>query len=193
MISHDTLIHLMDSYGIFIIFFLAVFEGPIVAVIAGYLIRIGHFGWASILTILVVADLAGDSILYWIGSKGHHKTISKWREKAGLTDERLARLQTKFAENGGWIVLFGKIAHAPGVAILLAAGMTHMQYWKFLFFNLIGTVPKTALLVAAGYMLGATFGKAEKYLLDYSLVFTGFAVAIFFLYRQFRHKKEHEK
>lgn len=189
MLSNDTLVHLMDSYGIFIIFFLAIFEGPIVAVIAGYLIRIGHFDWVSVTSVLVIADLTGDSILYWIGSQGHHSAITRWRKKAGLSDERLKKLQTQFSDRGGWIVLFGKITHAPGMAILLAAGMSRMNYGKFILFNLIGTVPKALLFMAAGYMLGAAFSKVESYLLDYSLVFAGFAFAIFLLYRQFRQTK----
>lgn len=191
MLSNDTLVHLMDSYGIFIIFLLAVFEGPIVAVISGYLIRIGHFGWVSVASILVMADMTGDAILYWIGSKGRHSAIIKWRKKAGLSDERLAKLQTQFSKHGGWIVLFGKITHAPGMAILLAAGMSSMNYWKFFLFNFIGTVPKALLFMVVGYMLGAAFGKIESYLFDYSIVFAGFAFVLFLLYRQFWRKKGH--
>lgn len=188
--SHDTLVQLMGNYGLFIIFFLAIFEGPIIAVIAGYLVRSGHFAWASVLCILVAADLAGDTLLYWIGAQEHHETIAKWRKKAGLTDERLAQLQTRFAERGGWIILFGKLAHAPGMAILLAAGMSHMHYGRYLFFNLLGTVPKTLLLMTAGYVLGAAFGRVEQYLLHYSLIGIGVTVAAFFLYRQRQWKKE---
>lgn len=190
MLQNDFLVHLIDQYGLLVMFCLATFEGPIVAAIGGYLIRLGHFNWGEIALILIIADLVGDSILYWIGSKGRTEALSKWRKRAGLSDERLAKLQIQFHERGGLLILFGKIVHAPGLAILLAAGISHMNYWKFILFNLLGAVPKSIIFMGLGYMLGTAFGKLEGYLFNYTLVFIGLLIAAYLFYRQFLRKKE---
>lgn len=191
MFSQDTLVQLISTYGLLILFVLAIFEGPIVAAIAGYFVKLGTFEWLPVLAVLVLADMVGDTMFYWIGSHGRNKSLTKYRHKAGLTDERLADLQAQFERRGPLILIFGKVTHVPGMAILLAAGMSHMNYFKFMFYNFLGSVPKSALFLGIGYLLGAAFGNLDKYILEYSVAIVVLLVVAALIYWfRYRHKSK---
>ena len=46
-----------------------------------------------------------------------------------------------------------------------------MPFWKFIWYNMLGTVPKAALLEAAGYSLGSSYEHFQTYL-DYTAITT---------------------
>ena len=48
----------------------------------------------------------------------------------------------------------GKLTHAVGFAVLLAAGAARIRISVFVFYNLLGTLPKSCLLVVIGYFFG---------------------------------------
>lgn len=59
------------------------------------------------------------------------------------------------------MLLFGKLTHSAGFAVLLAAGAAHVKLRPFLGFNLLGALPKVLVLVLAGYWFGRLYTSLE--------------------------------
>ena len=70
MTAADSVLQLLQAHGLLLLFPLAVIEGPIVTVVAGWLARLGHFRLEWAMPILILADLVGDSLLYGLGRAG---------------------------------------------------------------------------------------------------------------------------
>ncbi len=152
--TYDALIAAVTSHGTVILLPLAILEGPIVTVLAGYAARLGIFQVPVAFAIVVLGDLVGDSVLYMLGRSGLRRIPVRWLARLGLDPDREATLSSHFAEKGGRTLILGKITHSAGAPILVAAGLARMPFLPFLWYNLLGTLPKSAVFLALGYMLG---------------------------------------
>ena len=160
----ESTLQAIESYGLVVLFLLAIVEGPIVTVIAAYVASLGHLNIVSVYAVVVVSDLVGDSICYGLGRMGDEFRIMRWGARMGVTKIRLAKLKQQFHVSGGKILLVGKLTHAAGFPILVAAGVSRMSYPSFLWFNLLGTLPKSFFFLLVGYTLGYAYKDIDVYI-----------------------------
>ncbi|HUZ60693.1 MAG TPA: hypothetical protein VMU83_18125, partial [Hanamia sp.] len=66
----ETIFYLLLKFRYVILFPLAVVEGPILAVIAGFLCTEGYLNLFIVYTIIVLGDITGDTICYLFGRWG---------------------------------------------------------------------------------------------------------------------------
>lgn len=160
----EALLELVKVHGLLLLFPLAVLEGPIVTVIAGWLVHLDFLvlGWSYF--VLIIADLIGDSALYALGRSGKHILPHRWQARLGISDARLAQVFRHFDERGGRTLVLAKLTHSFGFAALVAAGAGRMYFPAFLWFNLIGTIPKTAFFLLMGYALGSAHQTIDAWL-----------------------------
>jgi membrane protein DedA with SNARE-associated domain len=157
---------------------LSVLEGPIVTVIAAYLAQHGYMNVLAVYLVCVLGDLIGDSLLYAAGRFGTNwlpVRLSRW---LGITEARQLALTQHFEFKGGRTLLFGKWTHSAGMPILFAAGMAKMNFALYLWFNLLGTLPKTLLFVLVGYFLGAAYASIDAYIYRGSQILLGLTVVV---------------
>jgi membrane-associated protein len=155
---------LISAYGLIILIPLAVVEGPIVTVIAGWLASIGLLNPLGVLVAAVVGDLLGDLLLYAIGRGlrlDRLPYVGRWLR---LPRAQLVPLVRTIRENSTRLIVIGKITHAAGFAVLLAAGMARMNLMQFTLINLLCNIPKSAVFIALGYLLGEAYGRASAWL-----------------------------
>ena len=160
----DAVMALIQGYGLWILAPFAIIEGPIATVLAAYLAHEGYMNLAAVYAVCVAGDLMGDALLYLVGRYG-----------AGRLPLGLAMTQ-HFAAKGGRTLMFAKITHSAGLPILIASGMAKMNVTLYMWYNLLGTLPKTALLVLIGYYFGAAYGLIDTYIYRISLVLLVFLV-----------------
>ncbi len=153
-LTTDALAQILQTYGLWLLFPLAVVEGPIVTVIAGWLARLAILPLVPTVLVLILADLVGDLLFYGLGRFALGRLPGRWRDRLGLRPERLANLATHFDTKGGRTLIIAKLTHSLGFAALVAAGAARMPVAPFLSFNLVGTIPKTAIFLAIGYAIG---------------------------------------
>jgi len=169
VISLDSILQLVSTYGLWLIFLLAVLEGPIVTVIAAYVAALGKLDPVAVFLVLVLADLLGDLLYYLIGRSGRSWVPRRWQPRLGLDGQRLDDLQSHFHGHGGKTLVIGKLTHSAGLFILVAAGAARMPVGRFLLFNLIATIPKTLAFMVLGYSLGYAYKTIDSYLFRASL------------------------
>lgn len=149
-LTTGVIIALLIKYKYLIIFPIAVLEGPLIAIAAGFLIYAGYLNLFAVFMLLLFADLVGDSIYYSIGRFGRARFIHKYGRYIGINEARVESLEKQFAQHHWKIIAIGK-TQAIGSLILVAAGIANAPFRKFLWYNLLATVPKIILFLAIGF------------------------------------------
>ena len=169
MIALDTIAHLIQAHPYLVLFPLSVIEGPIVTVIAAWLLRDSLWDLAGVTLICIAGDLLGDVALYALGRRVPGMS-AKWRRRLHMTDDRIARMKAHFDQHGVVTIALGKLTHSAGFAVLLAAGAVHMPFGRFFMWNLVATLPKTLAFVLVGYAFGAAYGAVDAWFFRLTLV-----------------------
>ncbi len=164
MIPLESWLGFFQEYGLWIVAFASILEGPIVTVLSSLLARQGVFDLSPLFFILVAGDLLGDYVHYALGRRGFGKIPEAWRARLGLTPTRVALLTRQFGQKGGRLLFLGKMTHSVGAAVLVAAGVARMPVGPFLLYNLLATLPKTAALMALGYHAGDAYAQIDLWL-----------------------------
>lgn len=151
------LIALIRDHGITLLTPLAVLEGPVVAVIAGYLVSLNLLALRMVILCLVLADVAGDLAVYALGRFGRRAIPFGALSRLGMTRLRVARMVRGFRARGTRFLVIGKLTHAAGFAVMLAAGIVRMNPARFLAISLLTSLPKVVVLVALGHVFGTAW------------------------------------
>ena len=182
MFTLDSVLQLIQSHGLWLLAPFAIIEGPIVTVIAAYLARMGYMDVYAIYVVCVLGDLVGDAMYYGIGRLGPAFLPERWLARMGMSQARQLALGDHFAQKGGRTLLFGKWTHSTGLPIMLASGIARMNFAAYMGYNLIGTLPKTALFVALGYFIGHAYASIDTYIARISLGLLGVALVAVLVY-----------
>lgn len=170
-----------DTYY-FILFPLMVIEGPVVMIIAGFLVSLGYYGLGDVIISAVVAALCGDFLHYAAGRWGRKRVIDRWGRYVGITPKSLARTEQLFEKHPGKALMLNKWSFAFTGVGLVAAGAVKMPLRRFFIYNLLAEIPKSAALVLVGYYLGDAYAKANRYLTYSITVITIIGVMILAYY-----------
>jgi membrane protein DedA with SNARE-associated domain len=76
----------------------------------------------------------------------------------------LDRAMAWFDRHGGPVMLFGRMVPGVRAVISIPAGVAHMPLRRFLLLSGLGNLIWTALLMSAGYWLGADYGRVAGWL-----------------------------
>lgn len=166
----DAVMALIQGYGLWILAPFAIIEGPIATVLAAYLAHQGYMNLAAVYAVCVAGDLMGDTVLYTVGRYGAGRLPAGVTRRLGVTEARKLAMTQHFTAKGGRTILFAKITHSAGLPILIASGMAQMNFTLYIWYNLLGTLPKTAILAVIGYYFGAAYGLIDGYIYRISLV-----------------------
>lgn len=167
ILPSEPIIHYLLLYKYFVLFPVMIVEGPAITVIAGFLCSLGYLNIFAVYGVVVMGDIVGDSIYYVAGRWGKKRFLDRWGRYIGVTMKRIMRLQEHFAKHTGKTLIAGKLSHAFGAPVLVAAGVANVSYWQFVLFNFMATLPKSLILLLIGFYFGQGFSKISKYL-DYT-------------------------
>lgn len=190
----NAIIAVIATWGYVVIFPLSVIEGPVVAVIGGFLVSLGTLNWFLLYIILMLGDIVGDALYYALGRYGHGpigQHIARW---IGITPHRFNALSRAFHKYDTRILLWNK-AQALGSVVLYFAGAARMSFWRYMVVNTLGSAPKIALFQVIGYYFGRSFVQIQTYL-DYaalaSLILPVVLLVLYYALRWYARSKELE-
>ena len=142
-----------------------VIEGPIVTVIAGFLTSLGFLNGIATYLLLVIGDLIGDVLHYALGLYWNHSSrINKFARWFGYDENKEHLIEEHFKYHKGKTLFLAKLAHGVGGAVQVASGIVRVNFWQFLWFNLLGTIPKTLLFFLIGFYAGNSYNQIDIYL-----------------------------
>jgi membrane protein DedA with SNARE-associated domain len=167
--STDVIVELIRQHGLLIVFFFAIFEGPIISVIAGWFVRLGYMEFTPVLVACIAADLIGDSLYYCVGSCSNRSLPRRLFPRIFSRADKLSAILEQFHTNGGRIIFIAKITHSLGFAALIAAGAARMSFPVFIWFNFLGAIPKSLFFILVGYGIGHAYGAVDAWIWRASL------------------------
>jgi membrane protein DedA with SNARE-associated domain len=176
----SSLLALLIQYKYFILFPVIVIEGPFATIISGFLISLGTFNVFIAYPIIILGDLASDSIFYFIGRFGS-KSINRWMLYFGVTAEKLENAKTYFTKNSNKAIVTSKFVHGVGVSGLMAAGLLKIPYFKYARVCLITDVLQFGVLLIIGFFFGHAYKQIAVYLDNYAKIMSIIAVVIVLL------------
>ena len=140
--------------------------------------------------IATIAEQVVDSAGY-IGLVAVMATESVLRasRRLGLTEARLARVESWSIRRGDWIVLLGRLVHGIRSAVSVPAGTLRMPMGRVLALTAIGSFGWNAALIGAGVLLADRWQAVLSALVGlapYGLVAAAAALGLLLLVRRGR-------
>jgi membrane protein DedA with SNARE-associated domain len=176
---------LILTYKYSILFPLAIFEGPIITIIAGFLVTLGILNPYFVYLLIVLSDVVGDSIIYSVGYAGG-AWVLRAKKFFRIADEKLTKAKVFFDTHHHKTLIFSKVFHGIGIAGLLSAGILRIKYGRYVLVCAGVSVIQSAILLILGIMFGHLYVQIEKYLNFFAAsisVIVAFAILVLVLYK----------
>lgn len=155
--------NLLLTYKYEILLPLAIVEGPVIVVVAGFMVTLGYMDIFLVYLIALAGDFAGDTILYSIGRWGK-SFIHKHGHYIGASNKRLEQAKKIFTEKHTKAVVMSKIFHGVGVAGLVAAGVLAVPFSRYIKTCMLIALAQSAVFLFVGIVFGHAYLKIAKYM-----------------------------
>jgi membrane protein DedA with SNARE-associated domain len=142
---------------------LAIIEGPIVSIICGFLVTLGVFNFVAVYLVMVIGDIVGDGIIYYIGYSG-----KRFLHFFKITEEKLEKAKTYFHENHKKAIIMSKLVHGIGFTGLIAAGASHVPYKRYFKTCALISGIQSLVMLIIGIFFGHAYVQIGKYLNYYA-------------------------
>jgi membrane protein DedA with SNARE-associated domain len=134
------------------LFPVAVLEGPIISIIAGFLVSRGHLALIPALLVVFMGDVISDTVFYILGRGGRH--MIEYLKFLHISPARLEKLENQFASSPWKTMIVGKVSYGLGTVFMVAGGASHMSFKKFLEYILSLNIIRSSILLAIGFYFG---------------------------------------
>jgi undecaprenyl-diphosphatase len=161
------------------------FPGEIAILLGGVLANQGRLPLWSVIVVGTLGAAIGDSIGYEVGRHYGMSLLDKVPKRL-LKPEHIARTQQLLRTKGGRAVFIGRFTAALRVLVPGMAGMSRLDYRRFVVFNVLGAIAWVTETALVGYVVGKSYKAAEHRLSLISLAILAL-VLLFFGYRYVRH------
>ena len=181
--THDYLVYI-------IIAIIACAEGPWISLILGVVLRLGFLYFWPIYIALMIGDLVGDVIWYYIGRRYGHSFIGKYGHRFNITEAGVTRMTELFHKHKHVVLFLSKISNGLGFAIvtLMTAGMIKIPFGRYIVINAVGQLVWTGFLISAGYFFSTLYITIDNVLGKVTLT-VGIIILAILGYRYFKYLK----
>ena len=135
--------------------------------LAGFEAHEGELAFVWALLAATAGSLTGALILYAVGLYGGRPVVYRYRRILRVSEADLDRADAWFDRWGTWVVLGARVVPIARSLVSIPAGMSEMPLWRFIFLTTLGSLVWNAVLMGAGYQLGANWEDvteiAERY------------------------------
>ena len=186
---NELFIPLVIQYSYVAIFPIAVIEGPIIALVAGFLISLGYLSFIPAYITILVADVLGDIIYYYIGYRSNRDKFSKkYGSQFPSILNNLNLVDKLWQKHEKKTMLLSKLSYGLCIPFLMSAGVSRVPIKRFIVYALFIDIVKFGILMVAGYFLGYSFQKAEGFILYFGIM-VAVALVVFVIIYIFYSKK----
>lgn len=178
------LIGRMGHWGYLVMFVAAALEsaaflglfipGESLVLLAGFLASRGFLDLDVAIWTITFGAIAGDSLGYELGRRLDRANLLHYGHHVGLRKERIDKADAFFQRHGGKSVFLGRFIGFARAIVPFLAGTSRMPYRVFMRFNVLGAAIWSSALVSLGYVLGAGWRHAERWVGAASLILGGF-------------------
>jgi undecaprenyl-diphosphatase len=137
--------------------------GETLVIIGGFYARLGELWLPAVAFVAVVGAILGDNLGYWIGRRYGRGFLERHGRKLFVTPERLEAAEGYYRRHGGKTVFLGRFVPVVRSVGFIVAGVAHMEWRRFIVYDVAGAVIWGIGHSVLGYALGAGYERWEKY------------------------------
>jgi membrane-associated protein len=178
----DQIIHLLIQYKYFVLLPLAIIEGPILAIIVGFLCTNGFLNPLIALPVIVLGDIIGDSICYSFGRWGVPPFIRVFASWIGMEKSQITGVRSIYDTYPERVILLSKMTLGVGVAGIYLAGLYKVPYKIFIRICLFTSFCQYIMYLGIGWLFGHAYQQINHYINDIAafLIILALVIIIFF-------------
>ncbi|MEW9675148.1 DedA family protein [Lentibacillus sp. L22] len=174
-------IDIMEQFGYVGILFMMALENlfppipsEVILPFAGFMTTTTSLTIMGVVITSTTGSVLGAIILYGIGKlidvERMEKIVGRWGHIIRVKKEDIRKADEWFDRYGYWTVLFCRMIPLVRSLISIPAGMSHMEFWLFLLFTMIGTVVWNVILILIGAVLGESWTDILQFMDAYSTI-----------------------
>jgi membrane-associated protein len=160
-----------SHWALLVMFGLIVFEsfglplpGETALIACGVLASQGVLPILWVVVVAIVAAIVGDNLGYWTARMRGRRLLQYTRLTRRYAERYLPKGERFFARHGGKAVFFARFIAILRVTAAWTAGLSHMRWWRFLFWNALGGIVWATTVGLVSYYLGnATASAISRY------------------------------
>ena len=187
---------LLLAHGLFILFVLVAIEsagvpvpGETALIAAAVLANRGNYSIEAVIAVAALAAIVGDNVGYWLGRKGGRPLLKRTPFVRDHFERILPPSERFFAKHGPKTVFIGRFVAILRVTSAWIAGISHMPWWKFFFWNAAGGIVWATAVGVVAYALGKAAADAiGQYGLYAAIVIVVLLVLAFIGFRIWRRR-----
>ena len=119
---------------------------------AGSFAALGVIDINVLLPLLIIAAIAGDTANYWIGREGGTRILKHRHLSRFINDHHLAKAQAFYEKHAFLSIILARFMPIVRTFAPFVAGMTKMDYRKFMIYNAIGGMIWVTLFLWIGFL-----------------------------------------
>ena len=161
--------HFITHHGLPLLFVVVMLEsfglpvpGETALIAFGVLASQGHYSIAVVIAVAATAAIIGDNLGYTVARTGGRDLLERWGPVRSYTHKVLPRAETMMARHGGKMVFFGRFIAVLRFAASWVAGLSRMEWRRFLFFNAAGGICWATLVGLVAYYGGDAAASALR-------------------------------
>jgi membrane protein DedA with SNARE-associated domain len=155
------LTHFIEHYGLVFLFAIVCLEsaglwlpGETALIAAAAYAANGHLSIAGVIAVATAAAIIGDNIGYWLGREVGRRVLYRFARLRRIADRVIPPAERFFARHGGKAVFLARFFGGLRVTGAWMAGITRMQWWRFLAWNAAGGLAWAVGVGLAAYYAG---------------------------------------
>jgi membrane-associated protein len=156
---------------------------------SGFLASQGFFDVWTLITLLTLAAILGDNVGYWLGARVGIKFFSK-PDSRFFKREHLDKTRNFYARYGALTIFLARMVPMVRTFAPIFAGIAGMNYFVFMFYNILGAVLWGGGIVYAGFFLGAVFPQSSEYV-EMIVIAIVIISCVPLVIEYFRHNRKH--
>ncbi len=156
---------------------------------AGYLVFVQKFQLFYVALAGALGCVIGSIIAYAVGAYGGRPFIEKYGKYILISKHDLKMADRWFDRYGNIIVFTGRLLPVIRTFISLPAGVSRMNFIKFIFYTFIGSLIWSFFITWIGFKLGQQWDTLGPYFhrFDYAILITGILLFLLYLRRHLKH------
>ena len=186
---------IINQSGYFGIFILSALESAAIPIpseviipFSGFLAEQGRFSFWLVVAVATIANTVGSIFLYLISLKGGRWILEKYGKYILISSHELDFADDIFSKYGSKIVFIGRILPIARTFISIPAGVTRMNFSKFVSYTVLGSLPWNFILALIGFKAGENWDILSPYFRKFDFVIIG-GVAIGIIWYIYSHLK----
>jgi membrane protein DedA with SNARE-associated domain len=152
---------LVHHYGLIALFLVVMLEsggvpmpGETALIAAAIFASQGKLDLVEVIAVAAVAAIIGDNLGYWVGRTLGRKALDYTAPLRRVRDSVLPWAERFFKRHGAKTIFLARFFSVLRVTAAWIAGMSHMHWWTFFFWNAAGGICWAVLVGLVSYYAG---------------------------------------